>query len=88
MTETVRAVLVRLRGMKVSMFCQRYNIGKTKAYEEIKAGRLKARKCGKSTTITEDDAEDWLRNLPVLGAAEKPDGKRRKSAPHRREDVS
>jgi hypothetical protein len=34
------------------------------AYGEIKQKRLRARKAGKRTIIAEDDAEDWLRNLP------------------------
>jgi hypothetical protein len=29
---------------------------------------VRTRKCGKRTIITEDDAEDWLRNLPELEA--------------------
>jgi hypothetical protein len=31
------------RAMSVQAFCERYDIGRTKAYEEINAGRLKAR---------------------------------------------
>jgi hypothetical protein len=38
-------------------------------YEEIKSGRLRARKIGKRTIIIVEDAEDWLRALPVIGAA-------------------
>jgi len=52
------------RAMSLARFCQRYDIGRTKAYEEIKLKRLKARKCGKRTIIGEDDAEEWLRSLP------------------------
>lgn len=50
-------------------FCQRYAIGRTKAYAEIKAGRLKARKNGRITVITEADAQEWLANLPHLDTA-------------------
>ena len=92
MSEILRAVLARVRGMKVPVFCQRYNIGPTATYAEIKAGRLKARKRGRSTIISEDDAEDWLRNLPLMGAEltadQQQSGKRFKSAPRRRESVS
>ena len=38
-------------------------------YEELKSGRLRGRKIGKRTIITEDDAEDWLRRLPLFEAA-------------------
>jgi excisionase family DNA binding protein len=57
----------RQRAMSVDDFCNRYNVGRTKAYEEINAGRLRARKVGTRTIITDDDAEDWLRCLPLIG---------------------
>ncbi|HZZ22830.1 MAG TPA: helix-turn-helix domain-containing protein [Roseiarcus sp.] len=55
--------------MSVHDFCQRYRIGRTKTYEEINAGRLKARKAGRRTIIAEADAEDWLSRLPALQEA-------------------
>jgi len=57
------------RAMSVAQFCQVYNVGRTKAYEEIGSGRLRARKNGKRTIIIEDDAEDWLQHLPVFELA-------------------
>jgi hypothetical protein len=56
----------RQRAMSLQVFCKAYSIGRTKAYEEINAGRLKARKAGMRTIITEDDAEEWLRLLPAF----------------------
>ena len=56
------------RAMSVGQFCRSYGPGKTKAYEELKSGRLRGRKFGKRTIITADDAEDWLRKLPVVEA--------------------
>ena len=53
--------------MNIAEFCERYGPGRTKAYEELKSGRLRGRKIGKRTIITEDDAEDWLRQLPIIG---------------------
>jgi hypothetical protein len=50
--------------MSLDDFCRRYRIGRTKTYEEINAGRLKARKAGRRTIIAEDDAEEWLSLLP------------------------
>ena len=38
-------------------------VGKTKAYEEIREGRLRAVKCGKLTLILPDDFDRWLRSL-------------------------
>jgi excisionase family DNA binding protein len=55
--------------MSVRDFCKKYGVGRTTTYGEIKAGRLKARKAGRRTIITEDDAEEWLSKLPVLPEA-------------------
>jgi excisionase family DNA binding protein len=57
-----------LRAMSIDVFCDRYGLGRTLAYEEIKAGRLRARKVGRRTLIAEDDAEDWLKSLPPVRA--------------------
>jgi excisionase family DNA binding protein len=54
------------RAMSIDEFCRDYGVGRTTAYEELNAGRLRARKCGKRTIITTDAAEDWLRALPAL----------------------
>jgi excisionase family DNA binding protein len=54
------------RAMSIDEFCNQYGPGRTKCYEEISAGRLKAHKIGKRTVIIEDDAEDWLAKLPSL----------------------
>ncbi len=59
----------RQRAMSIAEFCERYGPGRTKTYEELKSGRLRARKIGKRTIITEDDAEDWLLRLPVIGVS-------------------
>jgi excisionase family DNA binding protein len=56
----------RQRAMSIDEFCERYGVGRTTTYEEINAKRLQARKCGKRTIISEDDAEDWLRKLPAI----------------------
>lgn len=39
-------------------------MGATKAYEEIKAGRLVARKIGRRTIILDEDLKAWLDVLP------------------------
>ena len=65
-SEAERARGGRQRAMSISEFSERYGPGRTTIYEEIKLGRLRARKCGKRTFITEDDAEDWLQSLPLV----------------------
>ena len=67
--ECERQRRARQRAMSIEGFCNGYGIGRTKAYEEIKAGRLKARKAGRRTIITADDAEEWLSLLPVFHEA-------------------
>ena len=47
-------------------FCRAFGVGRTKAYEEIRAGRLKARKSGVRTIILAADAEAWANSLPEL----------------------
>jgi hypothetical protein len=65
-SERERQRRARQRAMSVDGFCKGYGIGRTKAYEEINAGRLKARKAGTRTIIAEDDAEEWLSLLPAF----------------------
>lgn len=51
------------RAFSIDEFCRRYGIGRTTAYAEIAAGRLRRRKVRKRSLITEDDAEAWLECL-------------------------
>ncbi len=50
----------------VSDFCQWAGIGRTAFYEELKTGRLAAKKFGKRTLIPIAEAHRWLEGLPVL----------------------
>lgn len=60
--------LLRPRTLSIGEFVQQYGVGRTTTYEEIKSGRLRARKIGKRTIIDVEDAEAWLRNLPIVKA--------------------
>lgn len=51
--------------MSVDTFCERYGVSRSKAYQEIGAGRLKPKKLGRRTLITVADAEAWLASLPT-----------------------
>lgn len=44
------------------------NIGKTKIYEFIGSGKLKARKIGTRTIILENDLDDFLSNLETYSS--------------------
>ena len=56
------------RAYSVDVFCERFGVGRTTAYREIKTGRLHVVKVGKRTLITADAAELWLRSLPAAQA--------------------
>ncbi|MGB6078510.1 MAG: helix-turn-helix domain-containing protein [Xanthobacteraceae bacterium] len=62
------------RAFPINVFCKRYGIGRSKAYDEIKAGRLTGVKSGRRTLIREEDAEKWLRSLPKISSAGNVDG--------------
>jgi excisionase family DNA binding protein len=51
--------------MSIARFSEDYGIGRTKVYEELNSGRLRGRKIGTRTLISEDDAEAWLQRLPA-----------------------
>lgn len=57
------------RAYSINEFCQIYQLGRTKTYEEIASGRLTAVKVGSRTIIRADDAEAWLANLMVANHA-------------------
>jgi hypothetical protein len=59
----------RQRVLSINEFSQAYGIGRSKVYDELNSGRLRARKIGKRTIIAEVDAEDWWRNLPTVEEA-------------------
>ena len=48
----------------IDEFCEKAGIGRSFVYQEIRAGRLKARKAGRRTLILRDDGERYLRDLP------------------------
>ncbi len=45
-------------------------LGRTKIYAEIKAGNLRAVKCGGRTLILHEDRQRWLSKLKRMGAAD------------------
>lgn len=51
----------------VPTFCRLFSIGKTRAYQEIKEGRLKIVKVGKRTLITARAASDWIELISQSG---------------------
>jgi excisionase family DNA binding protein len=55
----------RQQAYSVEHFGVAFSIGRSTIYEEIRAGRLKARKAGARTLIAHEDAMAWLHALPT-----------------------
>jgi hypothetical protein len=49
-------------------FAERHSVSPSFIYGEIKAKRLRARKAGAATIITDEDESDWLNAMPIIGA--------------------
>jgi len=52
-------------GLSISEACAFAGIGRTKIYQAISEGSLKARKCGKRTLVLRGDLRDFLASLPA-----------------------
>lgn len=61
-TPTV-AVEAQLAAMTIYEFSRRYSICRTKVYAELKAGRLKGKKCGRRTLILCAAADEWVQAM-------------------------
>jgi hypothetical protein len=53
----------------IDSFADAHEIGRSKVFDEINSGRLKARKVDHRTIITAEDAADWRAKLPRAGTA-------------------
>lgn len=49
--------------LSIEEACSATGLGRTKIYQLIKSGELKAHKIGKRTVILKDDLEEFLNNL-------------------------
>ena len=57
----------------VDRFCEDSDTGRSKVYELIRTGRLRAKKFGSKTLILAEDANAFLANLPDMPEAETAD---------------
>ena len=65
------------KAYSLTEFARQNSIGLTTVRGEIKAGRLAARKIGRRTIITAEDAKAWQERLPkVQPRVRAPDGVR------------
>jgi hypothetical protein len=53
--------------MSIDDFCRWAGIGRSLAYTEIAAGRLRTKKVGRRTLVTTAAARTWLADLPDGG---------------------
>jgi excisionase family DNA binding protein len=56
------------RALSVEQAAKAAGVGRTLLFEEIRKGRITARKVGRRTIITTDDLDAWLKSLPVKAA--------------------
>lgn len=57
------------QAFSVREICQRHGICRQTFYDEIRRGRLHARKLGKKTIVTAENERAWLESLPPLKLA-------------------
>lgn len=50
----------------VTEFLETFGVGRTKFYELVNSGALKARKNGQRTIVLAADAQAWLNSLPAV----------------------
>src|SRR5262249_361051 len=69
MTMTPTTTPLRFTGaLTIKEFCEAYRLCREKAYQEVRARRLRAVKLGRKTLILRADAEAWAAGLPELRA--------------------
>ena len=64
--EAKAADLSRREAFAVSEFCDRYGICRDTFYQEVRRGRLRARKLGMKTIVLRADADAWVATMPAL----------------------
>jgi excisionase family DNA binding protein len=62
--DEVKRPLKRLLTVQEAIFG--YGLGRSKFYQEVAAGRIRLRKCGRRTLVSTDDMEAWAGGLPVV----------------------
>lgn len=57
------------RANRIADLCARWGVGKTKIYELINSGELRAVKLGSGTRVLEEDARAFEAKLPCVRAS-------------------
>jgi excisionase family DNA binding protein len=66
---STREVEIPRAALSVNETCVSLSISRSKLYEEVAAGRLRALKAGSRTLIPVTSRDAWLSNLPEAKAA-------------------
>lgn len=64
------SVNIQKSAFSIAEFCEAVSIGRTRAYFEIKSGRLKVVKVGRRTIITAMEIQNWLVRASLEGRSE------------------
>jgi predicted site-specific integrase-resolvase len=59
------------KSYRPAQIAERNNVSRAFIYEEIRAGRLRARKAQAATIITTEDEQAWLDAMPIVGVPNK-----------------
>jgi hypothetical protein len=62
------SIALALSSSRVAELAKRHKLSKAHIYNEIKGGRLRARKSGNATIVTAEDEAAWLASMPLVGA--------------------
>ena len=63
---------VARKAFDILEFCEAYHVGRSTAYEEIRASRLKIFKVGKLTRISVEAAANWQRQREEVATLDPP----------------
>jgi hypothetical protein len=58
------------KSFRIAELAQRHGLSVAFIYNEIKAKRLRARKAGAATIVTDEDEAAWLAAMPVIGGGD------------------
>jgi hypothetical protein len=58
--------MVDRKSWRIAELAKRNHLSPAFIYNEINAGRLRARKAGAATIVTEEDEQAWLDAMPVI----------------------
>lgn len=54
--------------ISIRRFCEEFGVGRTRCYELIGSGAIRAVKAGARTLVCVDSAMAWAATLPAMGA--------------------